>query len=188
MYLSPAHHWGGWKFGCNGYTEDINMPLVAKKAASDLKIRRYKVRVGAADPDENVTRSNGWGTTSKRRHIVLHSNANGTPSCPASVDDKGTQTYYVSATGHDLADDLWDKIGFESPGVEDARSSDVINKAFYELTATSAVAAYVETEFHDWAGGVTWLKDYDTWAWRVGYAVDTHLGYPDAPPQPQRQP
>lgn len=50
--------------------------------------------------------------------------------------------------------------------------------SLYELTATAMPAAYIEAEFHDWPSGVTWLADYDVWAWRVGWGVDQHLGYP----------
>jgi hypothetical protein len=181
VYLSPAHHWTGYKYGCSGYVEDLNLPLVAGEAASgagtDLKDRGYRVRVGRADPDENVSRSNGWGTDSMKRHISIHSNASSNPACPPGAG-RGTRTFYYSATGHDLADDLWDTIKAASPGADGTRANSVKSSSLYELKETDAVAAYVEAEFHDWPGGVTWLEDYDTWSWRIGWAVDVHLGYP----------
>jgi len=45
-------------------------------------------------------------------------------------------------------------------------------------------AAYIETEFHDWETGVDWLTSYDgsgaydDWTWRIGWGVDSYLGYP----------
>lgn len=130
IYLSPAHHWQGWKFGCNGYTEDLNMPLAAVEAAVgagiDLAARGYYVRVGRADPDENVTRSNSWGSGySKRRHIALHSNAVSNNSCGngggAGDGNKGTEVYYISTTGSNLALNLWNSLKGSSPGTEDSQ-------------------------------------------------------------------
>ena len=129
VYLSPAHHWHGYNYGCSTYIEDTAMAQAADEAAIgagwDLRARGYLVRVGAADPDENVTRSNGWGSGSKRRYIAIHSNANpGSGGCTSSPDDTGTKTYYFSSAGKN------------------------------------------------------WLWAEQNWAWRIGWAVDTNLGYP----------
>jgi hypothetical protein len=182
VYLSPAHHWHGYNYGCSTYIEDTAMVQAADEAAHgagwDLRARGYYVRVGAADPDENVTRSNGWGSGSKRRHIAIHSDANGSANCTSSPDDTGTQAYYWSSSGKALATELWNKMGPASPGGEESQASDVIKEDFYELTATSMVAALLETEFHDWSTGQNWLWAEQNWAWRIGWAVDTNLGYP----------
>ncbi len=183
VYLSPAHHWVGYKYGCSGYIEDTAMVQAAEEAAIgagwDLRARGYFVRVGAADPDENVTRSNGWGSGSKRRHIAIHSNASGSSSCPSNPIGTGTKAFYWSSAGKNLARDLLNKIGPASPGGESSNQADDLKKKqWHELTATSMVAAYLETEFHDWYSGVGWLWTEQNWAWRIGWAVDSNLGYP----------
>lgn len=117
IYLSPAHHWAGPNRGCGNYVEDNNMPKVAKDAATgdpggDLTDRGYKVRVGAGDPDDNVRRSNAWGST---RHIALHSNAHGSQECGASWG--GTKAFYYpgSTKGRNLGKRLKNKVGASSP-------------------------------------------------------------------------
>ncbi len=190
VYLSPAHHWSGYKYGCNyfddsgrwvQYIEDLNMKDAAFEAAIgagwDLMNRGYYVRVGAADPDENTTRSNGWGPASKRRHIPMHSNASSNAPCPNGGAD-GTRVFYCSSGGADLAAELAYTIGASSPGSPDVTVPQPCSSAFYEIRKTTAVTAYLETEFHTWYSGTAWLTDYETWAWRVGWAVDRHLGYP----------
>ena len=182
IYLSPAHHWSGWKYGCGSYVEDLNMVAVAQEAAAgagyDLAHRGYYVRVGAADPDDNVRRSNSFGTD---RHIVFHSNGstNDGVACQGSVG--GTRSFYYrsssgweSPNGKALAEQLRLRVGANSPGAPDLKSGSLL----YELRKTSAPAAYLEAEFHDWSPGKDWLVDYETWSWRIGWAVDMHLGYP----------
>ncbi|HDH02623.1 MAG TPA: hypothetical protein ENH15_00070 [Actinobacteria bacterium] len=184
IYLSPAHHWGGYNYGCSTYIEDTAMVQAADEAAHgagwDLRARGYYVRVGAADPDENVTRSNGWGSGSKRRHIAIHSNANpDSGGCTSSPDDTGTKAFYWSSSGKALAKSLLEKVGPASPGGESTTQADDLKKRnWHELTATSMVAAYLEAEFHDWSAGKNWLWAEQNWAWRIGWAVDTNLGYP----------
>lgn len=177
IYLSPAHHWSGPKYGCGSYVEDDNMLRVAREAGiwdngGSLWDRGYKVRVGRGDPDDNVQHSNNWGSN---RHIPLHSNAHGNDQCGAS--NGGTIAFYYpgSGTGEDLARALKNKVGDSSPGGANER---VDTANLYELSATSMPAAYLEAEFHDWMRGKDWLVDYSSWAWRIGWAVDVHLGYP----------
>lgn len=181
IYLSPAHHWGGAKSGCDGYIEDTNMPSAAAVAAVDLAQRGYYVRLGRADPDENVTRSNGWTTSTAQRHIALHSNADGDlSSCDtdASISGHTIVFYYSGSTnGLNLAAKLRDKIGEVSPN-RPGQVDNIQTGSLYELTYTDSPAAYLEADFHDWNTGEDWLRTYSNWAWRVGYAVDLHLGYP----------
>ncbi len=178
IYLSPAHHWTGPKYGCGDYVEDDNMPRVAQHAAhiaslgaGSLQDRGYRVRVGKGDPDDNVDRSNAWNAD---RHIAMHSNASGNAQCGGS--GRGTRVFYYSGStqGQDLAGRLRTHVGASSPGEPDSIST----HTFYELSETTAKAAYLEAEFHDWTGGANWLEDYQSWSWKVGYAVDVHLNYP----------
>jgi hypothetical protein len=179
IYLSPAHHWSGPKSGCNGYVEDKNMHKVAHEVANrttvgggSLRDRGYKVRVGHGDPDDNTDRSNAWDAD---RHIALHSNAHGSAPCGASEGGTVVFHYPGSALGQDLAQELLATVGPSSPGTQSER---VDTATFHELSYTAAPAAYLEAEFHDWMAGVTWLRDFESWAFRVAAAVDAHLGYP----------
>jgi hypothetical protein len=180
IYLSPAHHWGGPKYGCGNYVEDDNMPLVAIAAATysptprwDLSLtgRGYRVHVGRGDPDDNVDSADAWGAD---RYIALHSNASGSAQCGGS--GRGTRVFYKSgsAQGEELAMFLAEKVGSASPGTPDYHTT----HTFYEITQPNAKTAYLETEFHDWTTGKNWLVSYEEWSWRIGYAVDEHLGYP----------
>jgi hypothetical protein len=191
IYLSPAHHWVGWKWGCSEtkagsssggyYVEDLNMPQVAYEAASgaytDLTDRGYYVRVGRADPDENVIRGNGWTSNySHTRYIVLHSNGNSLDGKLCNGGATGTRTIYYpgSTNGQDLANELLYTLGPQSPG-----SDATYTETWYELAHTIMAAAYVEANFHDERAGEIWLaRDYEEWAWKIGWAVDRHLGYP----------
>lgn len=182
IYLSPAHHWNGWKWGCDDYAEDFWMqngivPAAASGEGSDLQARGYYVRVGAADPDENVIRSNGWLSSGSDYHIPIHSNAHGSDNCGSySASQSGTIVFHYpgSAAGEGLADSLAYTVGGESPGTTDYTT----DATFYELSETRMPAAYIETEFHDWQTGVDWLKSYNDWTWRIGWGVDRYLGYP----------
>lgn len=180
IYLSPAHHWSGPNQGCGSYVEDDNMLLVARQAGildngGSLWDRGYKVRVGRGDPDDNTERSNSWGSN---RHIPLHSNAH-SMSTGCGFSTGGTQVFYSpgSSNGQNLANKLENKVGPSSPG---SGSLEYVasNTGLYELNQTTMPAAYLEAEFHDWVTGKNWLKDYSSWGWRIGWAVDVHLGYP----------
>lgn len=143
----------------------------------DFVDRGYKVRVGHGDPDDNVQRSNGWGAGGSDRHIVLHSNAH-PKSTGCGFSNGGTIVFYYpgSSNGQDLATKLKNKLGGVSPG--DTFEKTESTTELYELNQTTMPAAYVEAEYHDWVQGKNWLLDYSIWDWRIGWAVDVHLGYP----------
>jgi hypothetical protein len=177
IYLSPADHANG---GCGDYIESTNMHRVAHSAATgttigagSLQDRGYKVRIRHGTLTEGVSRSNNWPS---HRHIPLHSNARSSSQCGYSSG--GTQTYYYpgSTRGEDLARKLKNLLGEVSPGA--ALEYVDTRPGLYELYATTMPAAYVEAEFHDWTQGKNWLVNYPDWSWRIGYAVDLHLGYP----------
>ena len=184
IYLSPAHHWGGEKQGCGDYLEEENMHLVAHRAGfsdpAGLLARGYKVRIGHGDPDDNTERSNAWHS---HRHIPLHSNASGNSPCAGTEGGTVVFHYPGSSVGADLAARLKNKVGVEpvsgspfSPGTRYERVA--AHDGLWELNRTSMPAAYLEAEFHDWRPGTNWLSDSSSWAWRIAWAVDAHLGYP----------
>jgi hypothetical protein len=179
IYLSPAHHWAGPNYGCDNYVEDNNMPLVGLYAGvlatggdGSLYDRGYSVRLGHGDPDDNVMRSNAWGSD---RYIALHSNAKGSAQCGAGAAGAGTWAYYRGSTiSQDLAMRLKNKVGESGPGTNDQ----ILPSTLYEVDKPNAPPVLLEAEFHDYQAGKDWLVSYSDWAWRVGYAVDVHLGYP----------
>lgn len=111
-------------------------------------------------------------------HIPLHTNA--VPwdcSSPYSYGTFGTWGMYVSTNGSQLAAQLRNRIGASSPGTNDK----IVKRTdLGELNQTTAVAGYLEAEFHTFRPGMNWLHDYANWSWRLGYAVDSCRGYPRA--------
>jgi hypothetical protein len=110
----------------------------------------------------------------------MHSNATTTAHCsnPLPASNYGTITFYASGSsvGPVLAGELTDAIGPYSPGTGDYKTT----AGFDELTQTSAPAGYLEAEFHTWVSGTNWLGNSykNTYAGRVGLAVDRTFGYP----------
>lgn len=181
IYLSPAEH-GGENVGCSGYIEDENAKAYALDAAigssADLLSRGYSVRVGTGNYVQNTSNSNSWGAD---YHIPMHSNAAAwdcTPPYDLNFSASGTYLMYypTDTNGSGLSDKLVNTIGSVSPGMGFDRKE--ANSYWYELTATNASAAYMETAFHTFQPDVDWLLGYGGWSWRVGWAVDAYLGYP----------
>lgn len=83
---------------------------------------------------------------------------------------------YYSSSGRQLADQLLYTLRL-GPGSNDRLVS---RDDLAELTRTNMPAAYMETEFHTWQHGVTFLSDPWQHSWRVGYGVDRCRGYPRA--------
>jgi hypothetical protein len=181
IYLSPAEHYGQ-NIGCGGYIEDENAQALALDAAigssSDLLARGYSVRVGTGTYVQNTSNSNSWGAD---YHIPMHSNAatwDCTPPYDLNFSASGTYLMYYpgDTNGSGLSDQLVNTIGSVSPGMGFDRKGAVSN--LYELNSTNAPAAYLESAFHTFQPDVDWLLVYGGWSWRVGWAVDSYLGYP----------
>lgn len=187
VYLSRACHGSNGSsncrenYGCASYQENFWSASWADKAAfggsnvnaTPLIDRGYAVRIGDGGLTNNVTNSNAWGAT---MHIPMHSNARAT-NCPTNDPAYGgTWMLYYTNNGRQLADQLLYTLEF-GPGSNDKL---VYRSNLGELTGPNAVAAYMETEFHTWQHGVTFLTDPWQHSWRVGYAVDRCRGYPRA--------
>lgn len=186
VYLSPAYH-GGNNTGCDGYVEDSvtdGAPDIAQEAASgygtDLKDRHYWIKVAwGISASAKISDSNSWGADI---HIPIHSNAQA-QNCGAGVSYGGTDVIYQYSSQIAFAADLKNAIGGSSPGTDDKICYTPTCSQYSslgELTQTYAKAAYLEAEFHTYSLGVTWLRNR-TWQWRIGYGVDTYLGYPREP-------
>lgn len=174
IYLSPAHHWDGWNYGCASYIEDRDMREIANRAAEALRDRGFYARVGAGDPDDAVRRSNDWNS---RRHISLHSNATEEHG-ECGNPEGGTLAFHHpnSSSGPDLAGHLLRELDSESPGDGDGKRSTL---GFYELNETTMGAAYLETGYHNHNPDQNWLDREEARIGRlIALAVDKHLGYP----------
>lgn len=187
IYLSKACHDGNdgipggaciENTGCKSFGENDNSLATARSATyggtggTNLVGRGYKVIIGNGTVDANIANSNAKEAS---LHVPIHSNAHSTTWCSLEWSDYGTLVMYVSTKGNDCAKSFVDRIGPVSPGTWDRRKY-VSN--LRELNATTAVACYLETEYHTWNKGVDFLVDRDPWTWRIGYAVDVYLGYP----------
>lgn len=183
IYLSQAHVGGADNTGCDNYSERSGSADLSWEAANgaglDLRARGYQVRVGTSDFVTNKNSSNNWGAD---YHIPLHSNASASWNCstsaPLTWNASGTivMHYPGSTHGSGMAASIVSRVGPASPGK--GQDKTVSSTCCTEITQTSAYAAYMESGYHTFRRDVDWLRDEDSWAWRIGYAVDSYLGYP----------
>lgn len=202
IYLSPARHsdsgsrgecgslgendlayYAAWYATNGSYYSDSYNPSSSYR---NLRARGYKVRIGRGTVSSAINNSNSWGAT---LHIPMHSNADVYNGCSRTgTSGFGTNVIYwhTSGGGPNLADELVYTVGsasgMTSPGTNDYKCYNpghpCTTITLGELRYTYAVAAYMESEFHTWNTGYGWLDDSHYWAWRLGWAIDMHLGYP----------
>ena len=185
IYLSQACHDRGDTVchdntGCRGFSENGNSYRLAMSTIQggstdklNLLERGYKVVRGNGLTRKNIANSNKVGAD---LHVPLHSNA-----ISAACESKkpasryGTHVMYVSKAGKACAAAMVQHVGVSSPGTNDTRQ---YRTDLGELNQTNAVACYLEQDFHVWQRGVSWMKDRDTWSWRLAGAIDVYMGYP----------
>lgn len=201
VYLSPARHgdtggrgecahdentmafYAAWDATNGDYYNDQYDP---NSSYRNLRARGYKVRIGRGTVQSAIDNSNAWAAD---LHIPMHSNADVAGQCGRTDASRfGTVGIYwsTSSGGKALTDQLRHTVGassgYSSPGTNDYicynPGHPCTEITLGELKYTTAVAAYLESEFHTWTTGVNWLWDSPIWAWRVGWAVDAYLGYP----------
>lgn len=196
IYLSPATHPNSGSRGeCLNQSENSMAYGLAYWAANtttyngqtnstseyrNLRSRGYLVRIGRSNYTQAVTNSNSWNAT---LHIPLHSNApGGTFSCSnTTASSWGARVMYQSTADSELANDMKVGIGGATPGTSDRICTVPQCSSFttlHELSAPNAVAAYMETEFHTWNTGASFLGTPVNWAWRIGSGVDAYLNFP----------
>ncbi len=166
----------------------------------NLRGRGYMVRIGKSTVTNRIHTSNEWAAN---LHIPVHSNANSQPCNSTQAHLFGTLTCfssYGSTNGEGLANHLAWVVGSEffsptgnqySPGTTDIYSFNGSGHPCWnpstgqlgELWNTNAKAAYLESEYHTWNTGTTWVFNSFKWAWRVGVGVDRFLNYPYPRPQ-----
>lgn len=198
VYLSPARHtdsggrgecgslgendlayWVAWDATNGSYYNDVYDPSSVNR---NLLARGYRVRIGRGTVQSAIDNSNAWGAD---LHIPIHSNADVAGQCSRTDASRfGTVVIYwsTSTNGQNLASQLRSTVGASSPGTNDMTCYNpghpCTQITLGELRYTSAVAAYLETEFHTWTTGYNWIYNSPVWAWRIGWAVDSHLNYP----------
>lgn len=202
IYLSPARHSDSGSRGeCGGLDENTLAYYLAWDATNgnyyndaynssssyrNLRARGYRVRIGRGTLSSAISNSNAWGAD---LHIPLHSNADVYSQCGRTNASRfGTVVIYwhTSGGGPGLASDLLSTVGtssgYTSPGTNDYTCYNpghpCTTITLGELRYTSAVAAYMESDFHTWNTGYNWLANSQVWAWRIGWGIDLHLGYP----------
>lgn len=199
VYLSPARHPDtGSRHECDGASEN-SMALATARAAADgvwvgnassdwydpnsggrsLAARSYQIRIGGGTVNTAINNSNTWGT---HVHIPIHSNAQIGCNARTSASQNGTVVIYGSSASNALSGHVLTTHKQSSPGTNDYKCSQSSSCTAYstlaELSQTTAVASYLEAEFHTWSTGVAWLSSGYQWGWRIGWAVDSYLGYP----------
>ncbi|HIE55936.1 MAG TPA: hypothetical protein EYP90_12300 [Chromatiaceae bacterium] len=204
IYLSPARHSNAGQRGeCPGLLGNENTAAfnVAVRTADDyldipgswwfgnfvliyklgLAVRGYQVRVGTGTLASAILNSNTWPADV---HIPIHSNARneGSLGCAnANPNTHGAVAVYVSSQGELLADEIIRQYQGVTPGAQDfschVSSPCTAFNSLAELNNTSAVAAYLEREFHTWDEGADFLSDGEEYSW-LAEAVDAYLGRP----------
>lgn len=188
IYVSQACHDGNDgvpggpclpNYGCSSYNENIQSSTTSATtifgvgAGSNLLERGFKAIRGNGTLNQNVSASNAAGA---HIHIPQHTNAKSESCSSTSTSGHGTLGLYRPGTNSaTCATLIKNQVGPGSPGTSDGTQS---RYDLGEINSTSATACYVEAEYHTWNTGVTWIRDEVNWTWRVGWVVDTYLGYP----------
>ncbi|GAB4083523.1 hypothetical protein GCM10028784_01530 [Myceligenerans cantabricum] len=188
IYLSQACHDGNdgvpggsciTNHGCAGYSENsqsyqtaLHAINGAKSGRLNLLERGYRVRRGNGTLNQNVNSSNNYGSN---LHVPIHSNARSESCGNTTNGNHGTLMMYVSTGGSNCSEKFVRWFGAGSPGTNDVRS---YRSNLGELNNTTAVACYLEMEFHTWKKGRNWLVGEQNYSWRVGRSIDEYLGYP----------
>lgn len=190
VYLSSPRHSDsggrgecGWEENINGRHWNIYAASTTSGGQGGLKNRGYKVTVSANARDNgwatNRQSSNNWGADV---HIVTHTNATGS-GCgePAQY----LLVMYRSGDNNSIGfkNDLITTLNPAVPGGSNSWDCDHLGECNNNLLA--AHRAYVELFFHTSQSAVSnWFQagggvgDGIDSAWRLGYGVDLHLGYP----------
>jgi hypothetical protein len=187
IYLSRACHDGNdgvpggpciTNNGCSGYSENSGSAQITAAAilgtgeGENLLERGYKVIMGTGTVSQNISASNASGA---RLHIPIHTNARSESCTNTTTSVHGTEILYRSTNGGSCADYMVARIGPGSPGSNDRK---VYRTDLGELNTTTAIACYIEADYHTWNSGVQWINGSVNWSWRIGYSVDAYLGYP----------
>lgn len=198
IFVSPSSQTANDGCANDGYVESPGQTTVVytfiNGAGLDLVARGYRVRLGTDSSrwDRIASSDSLWSSVSPNmRHVALHSNAtdpaywqcSGTYNYNATTTGTDVYHYSSSSNGHTLSYWINERLKGTSPGTGGGYESS-LHGSYDELVYTDAPAVIVEEAYHTFKPDVDFLKTPSTWgsssgwAWRMGYGVDTALGYP----------
>lgn len=148
IYLSPSNQ-NDNAYAVGNTNEMIQCNRIAEYAKSALERNGFSVKKAPQGQSmtASVSESNSWNAD---MHIPIHTNAfNGTLT-------GGTLVMIYSSASENLkaASALLNSVAPITPGKDYAIQ---VRTNLYELSATKAVAVYLEVEFHDTAQGAAWI-------------------------------
>lgn len=146
IYLSPSNQSGNtYAAGNTNEMEQCNR--IAQAAETALKRCGFSVKRAPKGQAMNtsISESNKWGAD---LHIPIHTNAGG---------GKGTLVMVYSNAANNLkyANPIYKEVQAVSPGTTNYGVQ--VRSELAELNATSAIAVYIEVDFHDNATIAKWL-------------------------------
>lgn len=151
IYLSPSdQNANAYAFGDTN--ERVQCCRIALAAHEALERCGFVVRTNQFGTMEyRVAESNSWGAD---LHVPIHTNAfNGEVS--------GTRMFYLNeqSKGKDACLAIFNRLAPVTPGASESIRA---YPELYELKATTAVAAYIECEFHDVPEVAKWIIEHVT--------------------------
>lgn len=148
IYLSPSNQDGN-TYATGNTNEMVQCNRIAEYAEKALKRNGFSVLKApqGQSMSASVAQSNSWNAD---LHIPIHTNAfNGSLT-------GGTMVMIYSSSRENLkaASALLNSVAPITPGKDYAIQ---VRTNLYELSATTAVAVYLEVEFHDTVEGASWI-------------------------------
>lgn len=205
VFLSaPRHSNSGSKGECaNGYEENINgryhntqgggggyyWEEPSTSSGRSLIGRGYRVQIGPNPRDDGIgwgSGQNGWLSREFGASVHITTHSNGTTGCPGSANH--WEVFYSDRNGHNagLANEMHYTYSYQDkhPGsgyYVKHESQSGPGQLFEAGDVDAPHTAYIELAFHDTSAGQDYMYSGALgakMAWRMGWAVDVHLGYP----------
>lgn len=151
IYLSPSNQ-NANTYSYGNTNEMIQCNRIAESAMKHLKRNGYEVKKAPQGQDMNVSikESNNWGAD---LHFPIHTNAGGGSGPLVMVYEKApTNLKYANPVYYELLD-----IAPEFGGYGVRKDSELLGYTLAEIRNTSAIAVYIEAEFHDNANLAKWI-------------------------------
>lgn len=150
IYLSPSNQ-NGNTYAYGNTNEMAQCNKIASYAKTALERCGFEVKKAAEGQSmyTSVSDSNSWGAD---LHIPIHTNAfDGTVTGGTLV-----MIYSSASENSKAANAILGAVGPITPGKD---YSVRVNTSLYELSSTSAVAVYLECEFHDTVQGAKFIVE-----------------------------
>lgn len=148
IYLSPSNQDGN-TYAVGNTNEMVQCNKIAEAAKKALERNGFSVKKAPEGQamKTSVAQSNEWGAD---LHIPIHTNAfNGSYTGGTMV-----MIYNSAAENTKAATTILKAVAPITPGDDYSIQT---RPELYELSATTAVAVYLESEFHDTAEGAQWI-------------------------------